>query len=166
MLWSQIIYGHRTASISHKKSYDSTAPVRRPYGARPAAGRIVRFFVLFDIIRCPVKFSYYFKFHGARTAFRRAIGVTLTSAGHRVHTSDGHRTILGWNSNRTISTAAGHRTMCKKSKELSKNLYTNRPMPVRAPADVLWVELPPVRSDVYLQKYILNLYWYFKKQKT
>jgi len=28
--------------------------------------------------------------------------------------------ILVWNSNRTISTAAGHRTMCEKSKELSK----------------------------------------------
>jgi len=43
----------------------------------------------------------------------------MTSVGHRLHTSDGHRTIFG-NLNRTISTAAGHRTMCEKSKELSK----------------------------------------------
>jgi len=112
MLWSQIIYGHRTASISQK--------IVRFYGARPAAGRIVRFFCQFlDIIRCPVKFSYYIKFHGARTAFCWVIEGTMTSAGHRLHTSDGHRTIFG-NLNRTISTAAGHRTMCEKSKELSK----------------------------------------------
>jgi len=129
MLRSQIIYGHRTASI---------------YFTLPAAGRIVRNFVLFlDIIRCPilgypgvislaksplgirgwrcpVKFSYYLKFHGALTAFCRVIDGTMTSAGHHLHTSDGHRTIFVWNSNRTISTAAGHRTMCEKSKELSK----------------------------------------------
>jgi len=40
-------------------------------------------------------------------------------------------------------------------------------MPVRAPADVLWVELPPVRSDVFLQKNILYLQRYIisKDQK-
>ena len=56
--------------------------LRAPYGVyftknrtilrRPAGGRKIRtiFFVNFlDIIRCPVKFSYYIKFHGARTAF-------------------------------------------------------------------------------------------------
>ena len=88
MLWSQIVYGHRTAS-----------------------GRIVRLFLSFlDIIRSPVKFSYYLKFHGALTAFCRVIEGTMTSAGHRFHR----------NSNRTVSTAAGHRTMCENSKELSK----------------------------------------------
>ena len=40
MLWSQIIYGHRTASISPK--------IVRFYGARPAAGRIVGFFIIFS----------------------------------------------------------------------------------------------------------------------
>jgi len=37
----------------------------------------------------------------------------------------------------------------------------------RAPADGLWVELPPVRSDVFLQKYILHLQRYItsKDQK-
>ena len=40
-------------------------------------------------------------------------------------------------------------------------------MPVRAPDDVLWVELPPVRSDVFLQTNILHLHRYFisKHQK-
>jgi len=128
----------------------------RFYGARPAAGRIVRFFCQFlDIIWCPVKFSYYIKFHGARTAFCWVIEGTLTSAVHRLHTSDGHRTMFG-NLNRTISTAVGHRTICEKSKELSKiSIQIGR-----CPSGVLWVELPPVRSDVYLQKYILNLYRY------
>ena len=74
--------------------------LRRPYGARPAAGRIVRFFIIFlGIVRCPGKFRYYLKFHDARTAFGRVIEGKITSAGHRTvpgrrfHTSDGHRTI-------------------------------------------------------------------------
>ena len=41
MLWSQIIYGHHTASITSK--------LVRFYGARPAAGRIVRFGSIFKI---------------------------------------------------------------------------------------------------------------------
>jgi len=54
--------------------------LRRPYGARPAAGRIVRYFIIFlDIVRCPVKFRYYLKFHGARTAFGRVIEGKITS---------------------------------------------------------------------------------------
>ena len=120
MLWSQIIYGHRMASISQKMSKNWQKIVRfflPPAGRR----RIVQVFVNFlDIIRCPVRFSYYLKFHGARTAFCRVIEGTMTSARHRLHTSDGHRTILVWNLNRTISTAAGHRTMCEKSKDFSK----------------------------------------------
>ena len=93
--------------LFHKKK------IVRFYGARPAAVRIVRFFVIFlDIIRCPVKFSYYIKFHGARATFCWVIEGTMTS--------DGHRTIFE-NLNHTISTAAGHRTMWEKIKELSKN---------------------------------------------
>jgi len=58
--------------------------LRRPYGARPAAGRIVRFLIIFlDSVRCPVNFRYYLKFHGARTAFGRVIKGKITSAGHR-----------------------------------------------------------------------------------
>jgi len=75
--------------------------LRRPYGARPAAWRIVQFFYQFlNIVRCPVKFRYYLKFHGARTAFGRANEGKMTSAGHRtvpgrrLYTSDGHRTIF------------------------------------------------------------------------
>ena len=69
--------------------------LRRPYGARPAAGRIVRFFIIFlDIVRCPINFRYSLKFHGARTAFGRVIEGKITSAGRRFHTSDGHRTIF------------------------------------------------------------------------
>jgi len=56
----------------------------RPYGARPAAGRILRFLIIvLDIVRCPVKFRYYLKFHGTRTAFGRVIEGKMTSAGHR-----------------------------------------------------------------------------------
>jgi len=63
MLWSQIIYGHRTAFISPK----NRTILRSPYGARPAAGRIVPFFIkCLDIVRCPVKLRNYLKFHGAR----------------------------------------------------------------------------------------------------
>ena len=54
--------------------------LRRPYGARPAAERIVQFFIIFlDIVRCPVKFRYYLIFHGARTAFGRVIEGKITS---------------------------------------------------------------------------------------
>ena len=60
--------------------------LQRPYGARPAAGRIVPFFINFlDIVRCPVKFRYYLKFHGARTAFGRVNKGKMTSAGHRTY---------------------------------------------------------------------------------
>ena len=106
--------------------------LRRPYGARPAAGRIVRFFINFlDIVRCPMKFRYYLKFHGARTAFGRVIEGRITSAAHRTvpgrrfHTSDGHRTIFIYYLYRTIPTApvqcpAGHRTMSDKRQEIKK----------------------------------------------
>ena len=71
--------------------------LRRPCGARPAAGRIVRFFIKFlDIVRCPVKFRYYLKFHGARTAFGRVNEGKITSTGHRTGTGrcpSGHRTM-------------------------------------------------------------------------
>jgi len=80
LLWSQIIYGHRTASISPK--------IVRFYGARTVPGRRQEesydFFIIFlDIVRCPVIFRYYLKFHGARTAFGRVIEGKITSAGHR-----------------------------------------------------------------------------------
>jgi len=127
MLWSQIIYGR----LFHQKSYDSTAPVRR----QPAAW-IVRFFCqLLDIVRCPVKFRYYLKFHGARSAFGR------------VNEGKTHRTgtgrflfkiyIVGFQ-----RCASGHRTVPGRASYdvwqapgTLKNLFTNRPMPVRAPDD-------------------------------
>jgi len=126
-LWSQIIYGHRTASF-HKKSYDSTAPVRCPAGGRK--NRTILYHVL-DIVRCPVNFRYYLKFHGARTAFGRVIEGKITSDGHR--TVPGrrpagvftHRTGTGWflfniYIVRFQRRPAGHRTMSDKRQELSK----------------------------------------------
>ena len=112
MLWSQIIYGHRTAFYLKN--------IVRFYGARPAAGRIVRFFSqLFRHHMVPGKVKLLLKIpRRPYVAFCRVIEGTMTSAGHRLHTSDGHRTILVWNSNRTILTAVVHRTMCEKSKEL------------------------------------------------
>ena len=71
-----LCYGHRSASVSPK--------IVRFYSARPAAGMMVRFFIIFlDIVRCPVKFRYYLKFHGARKAFGRVNKGKMTSAGHR-----------------------------------------------------------------------------------
>ena len=50
----------------------------------PAAGNIVPFlFKCLDIVRCPVKYRYYLKFHGARTAFGRVNEGKMTSAGRR-----------------------------------------------------------------------------------
>jgi len=51
-----------------------------------------------------------------------------------------------------------------KARGTFENLLTIRAMPVLAPADDLWVELPPVRNDVYLQKYILHLHRYFTSE--
>jgi len=160
--------------------------LRRPYGARPAAWRIVRFFYqVLDIVRCPVKFRYYLKFHGARTAFGRVNEGKMTSDGHR--TVPGRRPV-GVCTHRTGTgrflckiyivgfqrCPVGHRTMSDKRRELWKISLQigrcpsgHRTMPVRSPADVLWVELPPVRSDVFLQKNILHLHRYFisKDQK-
>jgi len=61
-------YGHKSSTVTerrlvHQKSYNSTAPAN---GARTAPGRRQEEFL--DIVRCPVKFRYYFKFHGARMA--------------------------------------------------------------------------------------------------
>jgi len=111
--------------------------LRRPYGARPAAGRIVRFLINFlDIVRCPVKFMSYLKFHGARTAFGWVNEGKMASAGHRsvpgrrpagVCT---HRTgtgrfclkFISYDSNGarpgTVRCPAGHRTMSDKRQEL------------------------------------------------
>jgi len=115
--------------------------LRRLYGARPAAGRIVRFFIIFlDIVRCPMNLRYYLKFHGTRTAFGRVIEGKITSTGH--HTVPGwrpagvftHPTGTGRflfniyivrfqrrpSGHRTGP--AGHHTMSDKRQELSKLL--------------------------------------------
>jgi len=97
--------------------------LRRPYGARPAAGRILLFFIIvLDIVQCPLKFRHYLKFHGARTAFGRVIEGTMTSAGHLtapvwlLHTSDYFCSkFKSYDSN-----GDRHRTMSDKRKELYK----------------------------------------------
>ena len=62
--------------------------LRRPYGAHRRQKESYDFFINFlDIVRCPVNFRYYLKFHGARTVFGRVIKGKITS--------DGHRTIFG-----------------------------------------------------------------------
>ena len=50
--------------------YDSTAPVRCPAGGKK--NRTILYHFL-DIVRCPVNFRYYLKFHSARTAFGRVL---------------------------------------------------------------------------------------------
>ena len=120
--------------------------------ARPAAGRIVRVWVIcLDIVRCSVKFRYYLKFHGARTSFERVDEGKKTSAGYRavpgrcpaglLYTSGGHRTILVKNLNRTISKATvrapyGARPGIVRCLTSARNFRKSlRPMPGRAPED-------------------------------
>ena len=124
MLWSQIIYGHRTASISPK--------IVRFYGARPAAGGIVRFLINFlDIVRCPVNFRYYLKFHGARTAFGRVTEDKITSFTHIGRAPDDFcLRFISYNSN---SVRAPYDVW--QAPGTLRNLLTNRPTPVRAPDD-------------------------------
>ena len=103
--------------------------LRRPYGARPAAGRIVRFFINFvDIVRCLVKLRYYLKFHGARTAFGKVNEGKMTSAGHRTvprrrpagvctHRTDTGRFLFEIYIVRIQRCPSGHRTMSDKRRE-------------------------------------------------
>ena len=113
--------------------------LRRPYSARPAAGRIVRFFIKFlDIVRCPVNIRYYLKFHGARTAFVVSLRVKSHRPGN-VRCPDSARPafahigrapddfcyiFISYDSNGarlgTVRCLAGHRTMSDKRQELSK----------------------------------------------
>jgi len=107
LLWSQIIYGHLTASIS------------------PAAERTVRFLVNFlDIVRFPVNFRFNLKYHGAHTAFCRVIECKMTSAGNR--TVPGRRLVgvgMHW---------TGTRRFCFKVK--SCDINGDRPGTLRCPA--------------------------------
>jgi len=73
-----LCYGHKS-SISHKKSYDSKASVRRSAGGRKNRTIFGQFL---DIVRCPVKFRYYLKLHRALAAFCRVIEGKMTSVGH------------------------------------------------------------------------------------
>jgi len=125
--------------------------LRRLYGAPPAAGRIVRFLNIFwDIVRCPVKLRYYLKFHGARTAFGWVIEGKMTSTGHR--TVPGRRptgVCTHWTGTgrflfknfivrfQRCPTGRTSYDVWQAPRTL-KNLLINRPMPVRAPADVFY----------------------------
>jgi len=126
--------------------------LRRPYGARPAAGRILRFFIIFlDIVRCPVKFRYYLKFHGARTAFGslrvRCPDGARPAFSHIGRAPDDFYLIFisyDFNGARpgTVRRPSGHHTVPGRASYdvwqapgNFKNRLTNRPMPVRAPDD-------------------------------
>jgi len=65
---------------STKISYDSTAPLRHPAGGRKNRTIFDHFL---DIVRSPVMFRNYLKFHGACMAFGRVIECKMTSAVHR-----------------------------------------------------------------------------------
>jgi len=69
-LYVGLCYDHKSSTDTVRVYFTKQRTIRRcPCGARPVAGRIVRFLSILDIIRCPVKFRYYFKFHGAQSAF-------------------------------------------------------------------------------------------------
>jgi len=89
--------------------------------------------------------------------------------------SVGHRTVSG----RRPAGVCTHRTGTGRflfklyivlfltiARNYRKSLNDDLTMPVRAPADVLRVELPPRRSDVFLQKNILYLHRYFISKPT
>ena len=112
-------------------------------------------------------FRYYLKFYGARTAFGRVIEGKITSDGHRTvpgrrpagvftHRTGTGRFLFNIYIVRFQRRPSGHRTVPGRASYdvwqapgTLKNRLTNRPMPVRAPADVLCVKLPPVRSNVF-----------------
>ena len=132
-----LYFGHKSSTgtvrrLFHQKAYDSTTPVRCPAGGRK--NRTI-FYHFLDIVRCPVKFRYYLKFHGARTAFGRFIEGKITSAGHR--TVPGRRPAGVF----THRTGTGrflfniYIVRCLTSARKFQNRLTNRPMPVRAPDD-------------------------------
>ena len=109
-----LCYGHNSSTgtvqrLYHKKSYDSTAPVRRPVGGRnyrTIFGHFCRHRTVpgevYVLLKIPQR-TY------ICSVFCRVIEGKITSArtapGQRLQTSDGHRTIFVSNLNRTISTA-------------------------------------------------------------
>jgi len=119
--------------------------LQRPYGARPAAGRIVRFFINFlDIVRCPVKFRLYVKFHSARTAFGRVIWNDIGRAPYGALPAFAHigRFLFKIQIVRLQRCSSGYRTVPDRASydvwqapETLKKLLSNRPMPFRAPDD-------------------------------
>ena len=151
MLWSQIIYGHRTASISPK--------IVRFYGARTAPGR--RQEESYDFLSC-------FRHRTVPGEVWVLLKVPRRPYGVCTHRTGTGRFLFKIYIVRFQRCPAGHRTMSDKRRELLKISLQidrcpsgHRTMPVRAPANVLWVKLPPVRSDMFLQKNILHLHRYF-----
>jgi len=165
MLWSQIVYEHRTASISPK--------IVRFYGARTVPGRRQEesydFLLFLDIVRCPVKFRSYLKFHGARTAFGRVIEGKITSAGHR--------TIFIYYLYRTIPTTPlrapyGARPGIVRCLTSARKLKTslNKSADARPGTGRCFMSQTATgeKRRVFLQKNILHLrrYFTFKDQNT
>ena len=100
---AQLCYGNKSSTgtvrrLFHQKSYDSTALVRRSYGARMSFGRVIE---------------------GKMTS----VGVCThrTGTGRFLYKKN-YRTIP------TVRCPAGHRTMSDKRQEHYKNLLTNRSM--------------------------------------
>ena len=147
----QLCYGHKSSMGTvwrpfHQISYDSAAPGRRQEESYD-------FLTFLDIVRCPVKFRYYCKFHDARTAFGRVIEGKMKSAGHRTvpgrrpagvctnRTGTGRLLLKmyivrfqrcpSWH--RTVPSRTSH-DVCQAAINF-KNLLTNRTMPVLAPDD-------------------------------
>jgi len=153
ILWSQIIYGHRTAS---------TSPKNRMILRRQE--KLKRFLNIFlDIERCPVKFRCYLKFHCARTAFGRVIEGKMTSVrtarGRPLHTWDRHRTNFVLTFYRTIPTVPNQTSYhVWQAPRTLKNILTNP-----APGDARPAK--NIKSKIYIsleQEHATNkCYWIF-----
>ena len=87
-----------------------------------------------DIVRCPVKFMYNFKFHGARMAFGRVNEGKMTSAGHR--TVSGQATFESYDIN-----------FLKKIVRCSSDVCKRRPGAVRTPCGARPMSFHPQTSS-------------------
>ena len=67
---SSLCYGHKSSTGTVRRLFHTK--IVRFYGGRK--NRTI-FYQFLEIVRCPVKFKYYLKFHGAHTAFARVIEV-------------------------------------------------------------------------------------------
>jgi len=147
-----LCYSHKSRAFRKNRTI-----LRRPYVDRPAAGIIVRFLINdLDIVGCSVKFMYYLKFHGTRTAIGTVMrGKWPTMPGRRPAGVCTHRTGTGRCLFKIYIVRFQSYDVWQASGTF-KSILTNRLMTARA----------PLRSEVFLQKYCIYKDISFLKTKN